>query len=126
MAYVTHWILVTVAAVRFDYVEASLDINVQRLHDTLRDCVRHPSPQPDMAAVRRFILEVVKPRLAKLPFDKLAVDEMGNLVATLRGHSQSSPFLFCTYAGTCPPGEMPDPLEPRILEGDAVGRPRQG
>ena len=96
-------------------------IDVCRLRDTLRDCVRQPSPQPEMQAVRRFIVDVVKPRLLDLPSLNLEIDTMGNLIAVLPGPDHSSPFLLCTYAGTCPPGNMPEPLNPRIIDGGTVG-----
>jgi len=98
-------------------------IDVCRLRDTLGDCVQQPSPQPDMQAVRRFIVEVVKPRLLDLPSLDLQIDEMGNLIGILPGSDHTSPFLLCTYAGTCPPGNMPEPLNPRIIDGRTVGKP---
>jgi len=98
-------------------------INVQRLHDTLRECIRTPSPQPDMAAVRAFIVNVVQPHLQDLPFDRLAVDDMGNLWGLLKGREQANPFLLCTYAGTVPAANMPNAFEPRVVDGEAYGRP---
>lgn len=98
-------------------------IQVERLHATLRDCIQTPSPQPDMEAVRAFVRQVVKRYLEGLPFDDVQVDGMGNLVALLRGRDQANAFLFCSYAGTVPAGNMPDPFEPRLVDGAAYGRP---
>ncbi len=98
-------------------------IDAQRLHQTLADCIRQPSPQTDMQAVRAFILDVVKPRLEDLPLDSLTVDEMGNLVGLLAGEVHTAPFLFCAYAGTVPAGNMPHPFEPNIVSGEQYGRP---
>ncbi len=98
-------------------------IRVERLHATLVDCISQPSPQPDLEAVRTFIAQVVKPRLQQLPLDSLDVDDMGNLAAKLRGRDHASPFLFCSYAGTVPAGNMPHPFEPRVVNGPGYGQP---
>jgi len=97
------------------------EVNIQRLHDTLRECVRTPSPQPDMDAVRAFILNVVKPYLEQLPFDRLTLDDMGNLWGLLKGRDSASPFLLCTYAGTVPAANMHDAFEARLVDGEAYG-----
>ena len=55
-------------------------VDASRLHETLASCVRTPSPQTDMEAVRAFIENVVRPYLKDLAFDRLTVDDMGNLV----------------------------------------------
>lgn len=98
-------------------------IDAQRLRGTLADCIRFPSPQPDMEAVRQFILQVVKPRLDQLPWDSVSIDGMGNLIARLAGQDHQSPLLFCTYAATVPAGSMPDPFQPRFLDGQRLDQP---
>jgi len=98
-------------------------IDVARLRQILAACIRTPSPQTDMEAVRAFIAEVVRPYLEDLPFDSLTVDGMGNLVGRLAGGEAEPPFMFCTYAGTVPAGNMPDPFVPRVVDGAAYGQP---
>jgi acetylornithine deacetylase/succinyl-diaminopimelate desuccinylase-like protein len=99
-------------------------IDVLRLHETLAHCIRTPSPQTDMEAVRSFIVNVVRPHLEDLPFARLTVDDMGNLVGVLAGQERAAPFMLCTYAGTVPAGQMPEPFVPSVVDGELFGQPR--
>ena len=66
-------------------------IDTKPLHNTLRQCIETPSPQPDMDMVRQFIRETVQPHAKRLPVDRLQLDGMGNLVAVLNGMGRAHP-----------------------------------
>ncbi|MBI4491849.1 MAG: M20/M25/M40 family metallo-hydrolase [Chloroflexi bacterium] len=98
-------------------------IDQPRLLETLRAFIAAPSPQNDLAQVRAFIADVVRPRLPVAFFDRVAIDADGNLVALKRGHGGEKPFLLCGYGATFPAESMAEAFVPREVDGAAHGIP---
>jgi acetylornithine deacetylase/succinyl-diaminopimelate desuccinylase-like protein len=96
-------------------------VNRDRALETLKKLISYPHPQHDLAKVRGFIAEVVKPVLARLPFDEIRLDDRGNLIAVKRGQSAEPPLVICTYGGSYPAENMPDPYTPKIVDGEPYG-----
>jgi acetylornithine deacetylase/succinyl-diaminopimelate desuccinylase-like protein len=86
----------------------------------LRDLVRHPNATPD--EVQAFIRRGVYPHLEGATLDVLRRDAGGNLIALRQGTRPAAPpLVLVTYAADYPPDDMPDPYEPRVVEGEAYG-----
>jgi len=105
------------------FSEESTDeqINCDRALETLKKLISYPHPQHDLAKVRGFIAEVVKPVIARLPFDDLSIGWPGNLIAVKKGQSADPPLVVCTYGGSYPAENMPDPYTPKIVDGEPYG-----
>ncbi len=101
-------------------------IDERRLYETLRAFVAAPSPQTDLGQVRRFIRDVVRPRLPADYFDRVELDEDGNLIVRLHGEGPEKPFLLCAYGATFPPERMLDAFIPAEVEGGAGGPSLRG
>lgn len=82
--------------------------------ELLLELLACPSPQSDLAAVRACVRDVVRPRLAAVPWDSLTIDAAGNAIACLDG---PEPVLLLTYAATYPAATMPCPYPGRRLPG---------
>ena len=96
-------------------------INKERGLEFLKKCIAYPHPQHDLDKVRGFIAEVVRPVIEGLPFDDIRLDGRGNLIALKRGNPAKAPFVICTYGGSYPAENMPDPYTPKIVDGTAYG-----
>jgi acetylornithine deacetylase len=99
-------------------------INRERLLDTLRAFVAAPSPQPDLALVRAFVTDALRPRLPDGLFDDIRIDPDGNLIATKRGRDpERKPLLLVSYAATFPAESMADAFQPKEVDGTPHGIP---
>ena len=90
----------------------------------LLELLRYPSPQTDRLEsdpqVKKFIVEIVAPRLAELTGSSGAIDAMGNLIWRL-GDASAGGFLLMGYAMTFPAASMKEPFSGARVDGRAFG-----
>ncbi len=73
--------------------------------------------------VRRFIAEGVRPHLPASLFDRYELDPMGNLLALRAGHQiDLPPLVLLAYGMDFPAADMPDPYEPKVVDGSPHGQ----
>jgi len=93
----------------------------------LVDLLRYPSPQTDRLEadpqLKRFIAEMIAPRLAELTGSAGEIDAMGNLIWRLGGATDetSKGFLLMGYAMTFPAASMEQPFSGALVDGQAFG-----
>ncbi len=97
-------------------------VDPDRLLVTLETLLSSRSPQSHIELVSAFIADVVSPQARYCRFDKIVLDQSGNLVAQRFGTNRSlAPVIWWTYGATYPPASMPDPYPARrILEGGQI------
>jgi len=86
--------------------------------------VQTPSPQTQHLEaepqVLALIREVVKPELERSGL-RPAIDSMGNLVVSLKGHGNASRLLLVAYAMNAAPSTMKDPYSGAVVDGGEYG-----
>ena len=96
----------------------------QEIDQLLLELLRYPSPQTDRLEsdpqVKKFIAEMVAPRLAELTGSSGAIDAMGNLIWRL-GDASTGGFLLMGYAMTFPAASMKEPFSGARVDGKAFG-----
>ena len=96
----------------------------QEIDQLLLELLRYPSPQTDRLEsdpqVKKFIVELVAPRLAELTGSSGAIDAMGNLIWRL-GDASTGGFLLMGYAMTFPAASMKEPFSGARVDGKAFG-----
>ena len=96
----------------------------QEIDQLLLELLRYPSPQTDRLEsdpqVKKFIAEMVAPRLAELTGSSGAIDAMGNLIWRL-GDASTGGFLLMGYAMTFPAASMKEPFSGARVDGRAFG-----
>ena len=96
----------------------------QEIDQLLLELLRYPSPQTDRLEsdpqVKKFIAEMVAPRLAELTGSSGAIDAMGNLIWRL-GDAGTGGFLLMGYAMTFPAASMKEPFSGARVDGRAFG-----
>src|SRR5687768_5923210 len=103
----------------------------QEIDGLLVDLLRYPSPQTerleDDPQLKKFIAEMVAPRLAELTGSAGAIDAMGNLIWRLGGVSDETGkgLLLMGYAMTFPAASMKQPFSGLLVDGEAFGAPAQ-
>jgi acetylornithine deacetylase/succinyl-diaminopimelate desuccinylase-like protein len=108
--------------------QVASDKEIDRL---LVDLLRYPSPQTerleDDPQLKKFIAEMVAPRLAELTGSAGAIDAMGNLIWRLGGASDETGkgLLLMGYAMTFPAASMKQPFSGAFVNGEAFGAPAQ-
>jgi acetylornithine deacetylase/succinyl-diaminopimelate desuccinylase-like protein len=108
--------------------QVASDKEIDRL---LVDLLRYPSPQTerleDDPQLKKFIAEMVAPRLAELAGSAGAIDDMGNLIWRLGGASDETGkgLLLMAYAMTFPAASMKQPFSGLLVDGEAFGAPGQ-
>src|SRR3972149_6678505 len=94
----------------------------------LVDVLRYPSPETDRLEsdpqIKKFIVELVAPRLAGLTGSSGATDAMGNLIWRLGGAGGGG-LLLMGYAMTFPAASMQDPFSGARVDGEPLGIARQ-
>ncbi len=104
--------------------QVASDKEIDRL---LVDLLRYPSPQTerleDDPQLKKFIAEMVAPRLAELTGIAGAIDAMGNLIWRLGGANDetSKGLLLMGYAMTFPAASMKQPFSGAFVDGEAFG-----
>jgi acetylornithine deacetylase len=105
--------------------------NDKEVDQLLVDLLRYPSPQTKQfeadPQLKKFIAEMVAPRLAELTGSAGAIDAMGNLIWRLGGTSNESSkgLLLMGYAMTFPAAAMKEPFSGALVDGQAFGAPGQ-
>jgi acetylornithine deacetylase len=105
--------------------------NDEEVDQLLVDLLRYPSPQTEQfeadPQLKKFIAEMVAPRLAALTGSAGAIDAMGNLIWRLGGASDEAGkgLLLMGYAMTFPAASMKQPFSGLLVDGDAFGAPAQ-
>ncbi|MBI2363378.1 MAG: M20/M25/M40 family metallo-hydrolase [Deltaproteobacteria bacterium] len=96
----------------------------KEIDQLLLELLRYPSPQTDRLEsdpqVKKFIVELVAPRLAELTGSSGAIDAMGNLIWRL-GDASTGGFLLMGYAMTFPAASMKEPFSGARVDGRAFG-----
>jgi acetylornithine deacetylase len=96
----------------------------KEIDQLLLELLRYPSPQTDRLEsdpqVKKFIVELVAPRLAELTGSSGAIDAMGNLIWRL-GDASAGGFLLMGYAMTFPAASMKEPFSGARVDGRAFG-----
>jgi len=96
----------------------------KEIDQLLLELLRYPSPQTDRLEsdpqVKKFIVEIVAPRLAELTGSSGAIDAMGNLIWRL-GDASTGGFLLMGYAMTFPAASMKEPFSGARVDGRAFG-----
>ena len=105
------------------------DKEIDRL---LVDLLRYRSPQTerleDDPQLKKFVAEMVAPRLAELTGSAGAIDDMGNLIWRLGGSASdatSKGLLLMGYAMTFPAASMKQPFSGAFVDGEVFGAPGQ-
>lgn len=103
-------------------IEQGLDPDeVQRL---LVKLLQTPSPQTELLErepqVLALIRDVVRPELEAEGIDA-AIDDMGNLIARLRGAGAAPGLVLVSYAMNAAPSTMPDPYSGEMVDGAPFG-----
>jgi len=104
------------------------DEEIDRL---LVDLLRYPSPQTERfeadPQLKKFIAEMVAPRLARLTGRAGVIDAMGNLIWRLGGASgeHRRGFLLMAYAMTFPAASMNEPYSGALVDGTGFGASAQ-
>jgi acetylornithine deacetylase/succinyl-diaminopimelate desuccinylase-like protein len=99
----------------------------KEIDELLVDLLRYPSPQTerleDDPQLKKFIAEMVAPRLAELTGNAGAIDAMGNLIWRLGGASDETGkgLLLMGYAMTYPAASMKQPFSGAVVDGEAFG-----
>ena len=96
----------------------------KEIDQLLLELLRYPSPQTDRLEsdpqVKKFIVEIVAPRLAELTGSSGAIDAMGNLIWRL-GDASAGGFLLMGYAMTFPAASKKEPFSGARVDGRAFG-----
>jgi acetylornithine deacetylase/succinyl-diaminopimelate desuccinylase-like protein len=101
--------------------------NDKEVDQLLVDLLRCPSPQTERLEadpqLKKFITELVAPRLAELTGSAGAIDAMGNLIWRLGGASDETikGLLLMGYAMTFPAATMTQPFSGALVDGKAFG-----
>ena len=104
------------------------DKEIDRL---LVDLLRYRSPQTerleDDPQLKKFVAEMVAPRLAELTGSAGAIDAMGNLIWRLGDASAETGkgLLLMGYAMTFPAASMKQPFSGAFVDGEVFGAPGQ-
>lgn len=99
----------------------------QEVDELLVDLLRYPSPQTERLEadlqLKKFISELIAPRVAKLTGSAGAIDAMGNLIWRLGGANDeaSKGLLLMAYAMTFPAASMKEPFSGAIVDGAPFG-----
>ena len=99
----------------------------KEIDQLLVDLLRYPSPQTDRfeddPQLKKFIAEMIAPRLAELTGSAGAIDAMGNLIWRLGGASDvsSKGLLLMGYAMTFPAASMKQPFSGLLVDGTTFG-----
>lgn len=105
--------------------------NDKEVDQLLVDLLRYPSPQTEQfeadPQLKKFIAEMVAPRLAELTGSAGAIDAMGNLIWRLGAPSDEpiQGLLLMGYAMTFPAATMKQPFSGALVDGRAFGPPGQ-
>ena len=108
--------------------QVASDEEIDRL---LVDLLRYPSPQTerleDDPQLKKFIAQMVAPRLAELTGSAGAIDAMGNLIWRLGDASAETGkgLLLMGYAMTFPAGSMKQPFSGALVDGTVFGAATQ-
>ncbi|HEX2244627.1 MAG TPA: M20/M25/M40 family metallo-hydrolase [Gammaproteobacteria bacterium] len=95
----------------------------------LVDLLRYPSPQTDRfeadPQLKKFIAEMLAPRLTELTGIAGAIDAMGNLIwrSGAASDETSKGLLLMGYAMTFPAATMKQPFSGELVDGQAFGAP---
>jgi acetylornithine deacetylase/succinyl-diaminopimelate desuccinylase-like protein len=101
----------------------------KEIDQLLVDLLRYPSPQTerleDDPQLKKFIAEMVAPRLVELTGSTGAIDAMGNLIWGLGDASAETGkgLLLMGYAMTFPAASMKQPFSGAFVDGEAFGAP---
>ena len=104
--------------------QCARDEEIDRL---LVDLLRYPSEQTEQLEadpqLKKFIAEMVAPRLTQLTGRAGAIDTMGNLIWRLGAASgkRNKGFLLMAYAMTFPAASMKEPFSGALVDGQAFG-----
>jgi acetylornithine deacetylase len=99
----------------------------QEVDQLLVDLLRYPSTQTGRLEadpqLKKFITEIIAPRLAELTGSVGTIDAMGNLIWRLGGTSDetSKGLLLMGYAMTFPAASMKEPFSGALVDGKAFG-----
>jgi acetylornithine deacetylase/succinyl-diaminopimelate desuccinylase-like protein len=105
--------------------------NDKEVDQLLVDLLRYPSPETEQfeadTQLKKFIAEMVAPRLAELTGSAGAIDAMGNLIWRLGGASDEAGkgLLLMGYAMTFPAASMKQPFSGAFVDGEAFDAPGQ-
>src|SRR5215207_3456414 len=105
--------------------------NDKEVDQLLVGLLRYPSPQTEQfeadPQLKKFIAEMVAPRLAELTGSAGAIDAMGNLIWRLGAPSDEpiKGLLLMGYAMTFPAATMKQPFSGALVDGRAFGPPGQ-
>ena len=99
-------------------------IELPEIDRLVGDLLRFPSPQTALLEadpqIKKFIAELVAPRLKELTGDTGAIDAMGNIVWRV-GNPSAHGLMFVGYAMTFPAASMADPFSGRHIDGQSFG-----
>ncbi|MGH7798702.1 MAG: M20 family metallopeptidase [Candidatus Binatia bacterium] len=99
----------------------------EEIDQLLVDLLRYPSAQTERLEadpqLKKFIGDMVAPRLTQLTGSAGSIDAMGNLIWRLDGASDESDkgFLLMGYAMTFPAASMKQPFSGALVDGRAFG-----
>ena len=85
---------------------------------------RRPSGSKRIPQLKKFIADIVAPRLAELTGSAGAIDAMGNLIWRLGDASASEGLLLMGYAMTFPAASMKQPFSGAFVDGEPFGMRR--
>jgi acetylornithine deacetylase len=99
----------------------------QEIDPLLVDLLRYPSPQTEWLEadpqLKKFVAEMIAPRVTELTASAGAIDAMGNLIWRLDGGGDETGkgLLLMGYAMTFPAGSMKEPFSGALVDGKALG-----
>jgi acetylornithine deacetylase/succinyl-diaminopimelate desuccinylase-like protein len=103
----------------------------QEIDPLLVDLLRYPSPQTEWLEadpqLKKFVAEMIAPRVAELTGSAGTIDSMGNLIWRRggAGDETGTGLLLMSYAMTFPAGSMIEPFSGAIVDGKTFGIPGQ-
>jgi acetylornithine deacetylase/succinyl-diaminopimelate desuccinylase-like protein len=103
----------------------------QEIDPLLVDLLRYPSPQTEWLEadpqLKKFVAEMIAPRVTELTGSAGTIDSMGNLIWRRGGAGDETGkgLLLMSYAMTFPAGSMKEPFSGAIVDGKTFGIPGQ-
>src|SRR5262249_11487961 len=102
-------------------------ITAERCKQLLVELVRVPSPQTALMEaeplLRKFIENVVEPRLRAMGFADIRYDAMGNLISTIGAARSGKSLMLITNAMNQPAATMKNAYAGDVADGAAFGLP---
>ena len=82
-----------------------------------RELIGIPSESSRESAIALRVSEV----LTGIGYDEVRIDEVGNVLARIKGGGRGPSFMLNGHLDHVPPGSMPDPYEGKVVSGSQFG-----